>query len=133
MSADQIHPGALWPWLPDGSPNPKSQIRNMTKLRMYPFSINGNVIAPDQFGYTLRSRQGFNPEGVDTIQFWCRGGKNRICSVSLTLGPQVDADEHGMRRWHWDGNMEAPTVSPSIGCDAKCGWHGHINAGEVLP
>ena len=103
------------------------------KLTMYPVSLMGNTIERGQFGYTLRQGCGFNPSGVDTIQFWCRGGKKRICSVDLTLGPQLEADEHGRRRWHWDGNMEAPTVTPSIGCDAKCGWHGHITAGEVTP
>jgi hypothetical protein len=100
------------------------------QLTMYPVSLNGNVIERDQFGYTLKRGCGFNPEGVDTIQFWCRGGKNRICSVDLTLGPAVDG---GRRRWHWDGNMPAPTLSPSIGCDAKCGWHGHITAGGITP
>ena len=101
------------------------------KLTMYPVSLNGNRIERDQFGYALRVGCGFNPQGVDTIHFWCRGGQNRICAVELTLGPQVEADEHGRRRWHWDGNMLAPTISPSIGC--RCGWHGHIESGEVKP
>lgn len=105
----------------------------MTALRMYPVSINGNLIAKDEFGYTLHPGAPFNPTGVDTIQFHCRGNKNRICSVSLTLGPQVDADDRGVRRWHWNGDMQRPTISPSIGCDAKCGWHGHIIAGEAQP
>lgn len=103
------------------------------KLTMYPVSLNGNTIAADQFGYTLKPGCGFNAAGVDTIQFWCRGGKRRICSVALTLGPQQDADGHGVRRWHWDGNMESPTITPSIGCDQKCGWHGGIAAGEIAP
>ena len=105
----------------------------MTKLSMFPFSINGNVIAKDQFGYTLHEGQGFNPAGVDTIQFRCRGNKNRVCSVHLTTGPQVNGDEKSPRRWHWDGNMEAPTLTPSIGCDQLCGWHGHITAGDITP
>lgn len=103
------------------------------KLRMYPVSLNGNIVARDEFGYTLKGGCGFEPAGVDTIQFRCRGGKNRICSVSLTLGSAVEADELGVRRWHWDGNMHAPTLAPSIGCDAKCGWHGHITAGDITP
>ena len=103
------------------------------KLTMYPVSLNGDTIARDQFGYALKPGCGFNPAGVDTIQFWCRGGKNRVCSAALTLGPAIDADEQGRRRWHWDGNMQAPTLTPSIGCDARCGWHGHITAGDVAP
>ena len=104
------------------------------KLTMFPWSINGNAIARDQFGYTtLPGGSGFTAPGIDTIQFFCRGGKNRICSVALTLGPQIESDANKVRRWHWDGNMEAPTLSPSIGCDAKCGWHGHIVAGDIAP
>ena len=105
----------------------------MTKLRMHPVSIAGQAVAPEEFGYALKPGCGFNPAGVDSIQFRCRGGKNRICSVDVTLGPAVEADAQGKRRWQWDGNMEAPTLVPSIGCDAKCGWHGHITAGEAKP
>lgn len=104
------------------------------KLHMYPVSLNGNKLAKDQFGYALRVGMGFNPEGVDAIQFHCRGGLNRICDIELTLGPPGDSD--GRRRWNWDGNMAAPTLNPSIGCDGRgigCTWHGHIQRGEFTP
>ena len=29
--------------------------------------------------------------------------------------------------WEWDGNFEAPTITPSI--DASPGWHGYLTAG----
>lgn len=103
------------------------------KLKMYPVGLMGNIIGRDQFGYALKPGCGFDPQGVDAIHFWCRGGKNRICSVDVTLGPPIEADAHGKRRWQWDGNLEAPTLAPSIGCDSKCGWHGHIQSGEVKP
>lgn len=34
--------------------------------------------------------------------------------------------------WRWDGNVEAPTLDPSINCNggAGCGWHGYLVAGE---
>ena len=107
--------------------------RHDMKLTMYPVSLMGNTISREQFGFTLTPGCGFNPAGVDSIQFWCRGVKKRICSVDLTLGPAVEADEQGRRRWHWDGNMEAPTLAPSIDCGAKCGWHGHIQNGDATP
>lgn len=53
------------------------------------------------------------------------------CSVSLTRG-----DPDYVKRIHgWDGNFDAPTIKPSIGCDIKprCGWHGIITAGERVP
>jgi hypothetical protein len=36
--------------------------------------------------------------------------------------------------WTWDGNEEAPTLSPSVDCrveDGGCGWHGWIRAGKL--
>lgn len=33
--------------------------------------------------------------------------------------------------WHWDGNVERPTISPSIDCQGGCGRHFSIIAGEV--
>lgn len=105
----------------------------MSKLNMFPVSINGNTIAPDQFGYTLKHGASFSPIGVDTIQFRCRNNPKKICVVDLTLGVHVDDDGNKRRRWHWDGNMESPTITPSIGCDSRCGWHGHITAGDIAP
>ena len=29
--------------------------------------------------------------------------------------------------WEWDGNFEAPTLTPSI--DASPGWHGYLTSG----
>ncbi len=101
------------------------------KLKHIGFSLNGNRLEPDQFGYTLHPGKGLTPEGVNEIRFPCRQGKFEGCVVKLTLGPpdQVNA------RWHWDGNLDAPTITPSIGCDQhpRCGWHGHIIAGEITP
>jgi Family of unknown function (DUF6527) len=37
--------------------------------------------------------------------------------------------------WDWDGNEIAPTLGPSILCDAKkggCGWHGYIRGGRIV-
>lgn len=103
------------------------------KLTMCPSSLNGQTIEKNQFGYVLKPGLGFEPAGIDSIQFHCRGNRKAVCSVDLTLGPQIDSDENKRRRWHWDGNMQAPTITPSIGCDAKCGWHGHITSGEIAP
>lgn len=38
-----------------------------------------------------------------------------------------------MSRWHWDGNKEKPTLTPSLGLGPKDGnyyhWHGFLRAG----
>ncbi len=99
------------------------------KLRRYPISLNGNKMAPDEFGYVLHEGMGYTPEGVNEIRMPCRGGKFDGCVVRVTLGPADEKDA----RWHWDGNMDEPTVTPSIGCDRRCGWHGTLTKGEMLP
>lgn len=35
--------------------------------------------------------------------------------------------------WQWDGNVEAPTLHPSINCNGPggCGWHGYMVAGVM--
>lgn len=47
----------------------------------------------------------------------------------LTLGDATEDPKRG-RVWHWDGNVDAPTITPSIGCDSKCGSHRVITNGR---
>lgn len=58
--------------------------------------------------------------------------KKAWCEVALTRGEAGDDEQRKQRVWHWDGNVEAPTVTPSIGCDhpPRCGQHRVITAGE---
>ena len=36
--------------------------------------------------------------------------------------------------WLWDGNKDAPTLTPSIACGMPkgCDWHGHMRAGRFV-
>jgi hypothetical protein len=98
-------------------------------MKMHPISFNGERLDRDEFAWrTKAGGSGFNPQGIDAIVFWCGNGANRICEIQVTLGEVVDQP---VRRWHWNGDMQAPTLTPSIGCDHRCGWHGHITAGAV--
>lgn len=38
----------------------------------------------------------------------------------------------GRPQWNWNGNREAPTLTPSINCDKHCGWHGYIENGRCV-
>lgn len=38
----------------------------------------------------------------------------------------------GRPQWDWDGDRAAPTFSPSINCEAHCGWHGYIRRGRCV-
>jgi len=79
--------------------------------------------------------QGY-PLATARILFVCPNG--RRCGA--LLGPTfVDRpSEDQLCIWGWDGNVERPTINPSINCIAEkdgkptggCGWHGFIQQGE---
>lgn len=51
-----------------------------------------------------------------------------ICPKCLGLGSVA------FPAWTWDGNIEEPTVTPSILHNkTKCGWHGYLTKGEFVP
>lgn len=87
------------------------------------------------FDIDLGGVQGY--EANAHILFVCPNGKR--CSV--LLGPRfVDRPTpDSCCVWGWDGNVEVPTITPSINCismkDGKptggCGWHGFITNGEI--
>lgn len=76
-------------------------------------------------------------EATAHIIFVCPNGHR--CGVFI--GPRfVDRKNPDMACvWGWDGNMDRPTLTPSINCIAEkdgaktggCGWHGHITAGII--
>lgn len=87
------------------------------------------------FDITLGSPEGY--AATAHILFVCPNGKR--CSV--LLGPAF-VDRSAPDRlcvWQWDGNIERPTITPSINCIAEkdgeptggCGWHGFITNGVM--
>ena len=63
------------------------------------------------------------------LLFKAPGCKFNFCEINVRQG------EPSFPFFGWDGNFEAPTITPSIGCDdaPRCGWHGHIIKGEMFP
>jgi hypothetical protein len=59
------------------------------------------------------------------LYFQCPRRPHR-CAVALRPNKQPNGAS-----WEWDGNREAPTLTPSISCGA-CGWHGWIRGGELV-
>lgn len=52
---------------------------------------------------------------------------DQACNVPLSVGePRISIS--GPRRWGWNGNVESPSVTPSINC-SRCGWHKTITKG----
>lgn len=51
------------------------------------------------------------------------------CLAICAPGDQTPTKRH---YWQWDGNVEKPTLSPSIGCGVRPNfdWHGYLRAGR---
>lgn len=93
----------------------------------------GNIPAhhrPDQPGeWQIIGANG----AADRILYGCPLRPGQSCNVPIS--PNTTAGGH---TWTWDGNMEKPTLQPSINCLAErngeqlagCGWHAHITGGE---
>ena len=103
-------------------------------------------IKPGDFIFSNEHMVGYAENGADTVHpeggpkwlaFACPRGRGE-CSVPLF--PQTTGKGH---TWKWDGNREAPTLTPSINClacnpenpaekYAGCGWHGHLRDGVFV-
>ncbi len=55
----------------------------------------------------------------------CRGVSDLFV---LSPGEDHPTDEHAIV-WRWDGNVEKPTLFPSVWMDRACGWHGFLRGG----
>lgn len=101
----------------------------MAKLRYNPRG-HEQLVADETVGLPGLAKGEFTyTRGFTEIAFPCPGGRLKYCIQKIHRAP---ADE-ATRTWQWDGNVEAPTLTPSIGCDQRCGWHGHIINGEQTP
>lgn len=77
---------------------------------------------PGEFQYIGR----FRKEGAYGLIYCCPCG----CGGEGLL--QFDNDQGSDNvhpKWHWDGNKEAPTLTPGIRRIGGCGWHGFLTAG----
>lgn len=94
----------------------------------------GNILdqikAPGDFGWAHGLKR-VQVDGVwidqpSPVQFAHHCPKLGVCIQDVTLGEAV------YPFWHWDGNEERPTLTPSVHCDhsARCGFHKTLTAGE---
>lgn len=60
--------------------------------------------------------------------FGCPRGRDECC---VPIAPQKNG---AGASWKWDGERDAPTLTPSINCNGKagCGWHGWLKRGEFV-
>jgi hypothetical protein len=77
------------------------------------------------------------PEATHHIIFMCPNHKQ----CAILLGPKAISrtQEDMLNIWQWNGDVNKPTITPSINCikekDGKptggCGWHGFITNGII--
>lgn len=90
---------------------------------------NSGVTAGHWHFYTQYGDAEKQPAG---ILFGCPCGCGSLFSIGF------DTHESRRPRWHWDGNRERPSTTPSIliyQCDDSGNrvgehWHGYLTAGE---
>ena len=51
------------------------------------------------------------------------------CGCGAIGGVVVRGDATKEPIWEWDGNLDKPTITPSIRFLDKCCWHGYLTAG----
>ena|SRR2546429_9400233 len=88
------------------------------------------------FDIRIHGVEGY-PGVTASILFVCPRGER--CGVLLAPQPIERPRPDACYVWGWDGNMERPTLTPSINCIAEkdgkptggCGWHGFITNGVM--
>ena len=66
------------------------------------------------------------------LAFGCPCGRtDSLHSYNCYLDLEGHAPE-GRPSWAWDGNWEAPTLSPSIQRHGGCEWHGFLRKGAFV-
>jgi len=49
--------------------------------------------------------------------------------IGICVAPMEQLPGRPSPVWDWDGNLEKPTVTPSIRVVGSCGWHGFLTDG----
>lgn len=75
------------------------------------------------------------PGNEQMFEFQCPKHKGRRCGALVIAGKtdlkrDGQGQNGGIAQWEWDGNLAAPTFSPSVNC-TRC-WHGYIRNGRCV-
>jgi hypothetical protein len=86
-----------------------------------PFDFDGEF-QPGDFEFHAVTQDGVTGE---YLLYGCPLQKRSMCGVPLKplANPPYNTG------WTFDGNRDAPTLSPSVNCVGGCKWHGWIRAG----
>lgn len=73
---------------------------------------------PGDYSYTKRK----GLQGIFGMVFVCPCGCQAVASIPFHNAPEDEP------KWNWDGDEDAPTLSPSLH-NLNCGWHGFLRNG----
>ncbi len=78
------------------------------------------------FTYTKDDNWGDNPTTLerDPVRLWYKNPHGNIGSITINPNKENGA------AWHWDRNLDAPTIKPSINEHNR--WHGFITKGMMI-
>ena len=84
------------------------------------------------------TRESFEAAGPGAIQFFTSYGRDEdsrpVGMLSKCPGcgheSSMDFKPRPSPSWEWDGNLEKPTLSPSVNCVGCCQWHGYLVRGK---
>ncbi|SRR5579885_1606349 len=62
---------------------------------------------------------------IAALRFTCPCGCGDVCTVPVRPG-------YTNTHWNWDGNLELPSLTPSIQRLGDCRWHGYLTKGEFV-
>ena len=81
-------------------------------------------------------------DAANQVGDWCFVDEDRYCVIRLHAGEMdgvaairiaKDPDlPDNQAIWQWDGNRDAPTLSPSILHHSSPPWHGWMRAGQLV-
>lgn len=88
----------------------------------------------------LRDSEGFFDKGE--VGDWCflnndtyiavllHSDEDGLAMIPIKHDPQMGDVQHVV--WQWDGNREAPTLTPSILHHSHKEWHGYLREGKLV-
>lgn len=82
--------------------------------------------SPGMFEFVVRHSA---PETITGMLFACPCGCGDVSSIDFSNVPPKGSDTE---RWEWDGDLDSPTLSPSLHKQGGCGWHGWLRNGEFV-
>lgn len=100
----------------------------------------GDPIVPGEFHFATLDYAKCHPTDIEPgrmgrLTYACPRNGQECGNVIIGNGMKPPG---GKPTWQWDGNADAPTLTPSINClshgpngekYAGCGWHGWLTAG----